>query len=85
MTSLSGTFVTLYLIGWLFSELDKGTEIHSMLFHFIALILQPFASVAEGLAAVWALNSPQLGTFDVSHALKLQMCVVDSLKVIVKR
>jgi hypothetical protein len=29
------------------------------------LIIQPFASIAEGLAAIWAMSSEDFGAFEV--------------------
>lgn len=67
LKATSSTFLNLYFIGWLFSELDAGTSWPIILLHAPCMILQPFASLAEGLAAIWALSSESLDTFEVSQ------------------
>ncbi|KAJ3153298.1 hypothetical protein HDU89_000929 [Geranomyces variabilis] len=59
-------FYWLYLWGLIFQELDFGTKWYMIPVHFIAAIfIQPFASVAEGIAVMWALGSENTGKFEV--------------------
>ncbi|TPX53694.1 hypothetical protein PhCBS80983_g06229 [Powellomyces hirtus] len=59
-------FYWLYLWGVLFQELDFGTKWYMVPIHFIASIfIQPFASIAEGCAVMWALASENTGKFEV--------------------
>lgn len=52
------TFFWLYLWGLLFEELDYGTPWYMIIIHLpCALVIQPFASVAEGLSAIWGSSS----------------------------
>ncbi|KAM0756412.1 family 2 glycosyltransferase [Meredithblackwellia eburnea MCA 4105] len=60
------TFFTLYLWGLLFQELDYGQTWWKIPIHLLcAIIIQPFASVAEGLSAIWAMSSEDFGKFEV--------------------
>ncbi|KAK4057614.1 hypothetical protein OIO90_001261 [Microbotryomycetes sp. JL221] len=60
------TFFTLYLWGILFQELDFGQPWWKILIHLpCAVVIQPFASVAEGLSAIWAMASEDFGKFEV--------------------
>jgi hypothetical protein len=48
------TFYTIYSWGLLFQELDYGQPWWMIPLHLIpAILIQPFASIAEGLAAIW--------------------------------
>ncbi|KAI8816225.1 family 2 glycosyltransferase [Fimicolochytrium jonesii] len=59
-------FYWLYLWGLLFQELDAGTKWFMVPVHFIAgIIIQPFASIAEGFAVMWAMSSENTGKFEV--------------------
>ncbi|KEI41382.1 glycosyltransferase family 2 protein [Mixia osmundae IAM 14324] len=60
------TFYTLYLWGILFQELDAGTKWWKICIHMpCSIVIQPFASVAEGLSAIWAMSSEDFGKFEV--------------------
>ncbi|GAA5984015.1 hypothetical protein JCM11641_005568 [Rhodosporidiobolus odoratus] len=60
------TFFTLYLWGIFFQELDFGQTWWKIPIHLVcAIIIQPFASVAEGLSAIWAMASEDFGKFEV--------------------
>ncbi|KAL8283223.1 hypothetical protein RQP46_006001 [Phenoliferia psychrophenolica] len=60
------TFFTLYLWGLLFQELDFGQVWWKIPIHLLsAIVIQPFASVAEGLSAIWAMSSEDFGKFEV--------------------
>ncbi|KAH8916814.1 glycosyltransferase family 2 protein [Atractiella rhizophila] len=60
------TFYTLYLWGLLFQELDYGQKWWMIPVHLIcSVVIQPFASVAEGLSAIWAMSSEDFGKFEV--------------------
>ena len=60
------TFFTLYLWGLLFQELDYGQTWWKIPIHLLcAIVIQPFASVAEGLSAIWAMSSEDFGKFEV--------------------
>ncbi|KAI5478547.1 egghead protein (zeste-white 4 protein), glycosyltransferase family 2 protein [Pseudohyphozyma bogoriensis] len=59
-------FFTLYLWGLLFQELDYGQPWYKIIVHILcAVVIQPFASVAEGLSAIWAMSSEDFGKFEV--------------------
>ncbi|GAA5994904.1 uncharacterized protein JCM10292_004422 [Rhodotorula paludigena] len=60
------TFFTLYLWGIFFQELDFGQTWWKVPIHLLCAIpIQPFASVAEGLSAIWAMASEDFGKFEV--------------------
>ncbi|GAA5832241.1 hypothetical protein JCM11251_004290 [Rhodosporidiobolus azoricus] len=60
------TFFTLYLWGLFFQELDFGQTWWKIPIHLLcAIIIQPFASLAEGLSAIWAMASEDFGKFEV--------------------
>ncbi|CDR39189.1 RHTO0S04e02630g1_1 [Rhodotorula toruloides] len=60
------TFFTLYLWGLFFQELDFGQTWWKIPIHLVcAIIIQPFASIAEGLSAIWAMASEDFGKFEV--------------------
>lgn len=60
------TFFTLYLWGLLFQELDYGQTWWKIPVHLLcAIVIQPFASIAEGLSAIWAMSSEDFGKFEV--------------------
>ncbi|KDE09694.1 hypothetical protein MVLG_00097 [Microbotryum lychnidis-dioicae p1A1 Lamole] len=60
------TFFSLYLIGILFQELDYGQPWYKIVVHLLcSIVIQPFASVAEGLSAIWAMSSEDFGKFEV--------------------
>ncbi|KNZ63133.1 uncharacterized protein VP01_1183g4 [Puccinia sorghi] len=60
------TFYWLYLWGLLFQELDYGQKWWRILIHIpCAVVIQPFASIAEGLSAIWAMSSVDFGKFEV--------------------
>ncbi|POY71974.1 hypothetical protein BMF94_4983 [Rhodotorula taiwanensis] len=60
------TFFTLYLWGIFFQELDYGQTWWKIPIHLLcAIIIQPFASIAEGLSAIWAMASEDFGKFEV--------------------
>ncbi|GAA5949158.1 hypothetical protein JCM21900_004887 [Sporobolomyces salmonicolor] len=60
------TFFTLYLWGLLFQELDYGQTWWKIPIHILcAIVIQPFASIAEGLSAIWAMASEDFGKFEV--------------------
>ncbi|KAJ3005170.1 hypothetical protein HKX48_000838 [Thoreauomyces humboldtii] len=60
-----GCFYWLYLWGLVFSELDTGISWWTPLRFLSAIIIQPFASIAEGFAVMWALGSENTGKFEV--------------------
>ncbi|KZT52981.1 glycosyltransferase family 2 protein [Calocera cornea HHB12733] len=59
------TFIILYLMGFVFQEIDAATPWYYSIMHLFGMIMQPIASMAEGLAAIWALSSPKTITFEV--------------------
>lgn len=60
------TFYTIYTWGLLFQELDYGQKWWMIPIHLIpGIIIQPFASISEGLAAIWAMSSEDFGKFEV--------------------
>ncbi|MBW0505521.1 hypothetical protein O181_045236 [Austropuccinia psidii MF-1] len=60
------TFYWLYLWGLLFQELDYGQKWWRIMIHLpCAVVIQPFASIAEGLSAIWAMSSVDFGKFEV--------------------
>ncbi|KAH9457125.1 hypothetical protein MJO28_011336 [Puccinia striiformis f. sp. tritici] len=60
------TFYWLYLWGLLFQELDYGQKWWRIMIHLpCAIVIQPFASIAEGLSAIWAMSSVDFGKFEV--------------------
>ncbi|POV95141.1 hypothetical protein PSHT_15831 [Puccinia striiformis] len=60
------TFYWLYLWGLLFQELDYGQKWWRIMIHIpCAVVIQPFASIAEGLSAIWAMSSVDFGKFEV--------------------
>ncbi|TNY18979.1 family 2 glycosyltransferase [Rhodotorula diobovata] len=60
------TFFTLYLWGIFFQELDFGQTWWKIPIHLACgLLIQPFASLAEGLSAIWAMASEDFGKFEV--------------------
>ncbi|KAK9899185.1 glycosyltransferase family 2 protein [Cystobasidium minutum MCA 4210] len=60
------TFYTIYTWGLLFQELDYGQKWWMIPIHIIpGIIIQPFASISEGLAAIWAMSSEDFGKFEV--------------------
>ncbi|KAH9810839.1 glycosyl transferase family group 2-domain-containing protein [Melampsora americana] len=60
------TFYWLYLWGLLFQELDYGQKWWRIMIHIpCAIVIQPFASIAEGLSAIWAMSSVDFGKFEV--------------------
>ncbi|CAH7666424.1 glycosyl transferase family group 2-domain-containing protein [Phakopsora pachyrhizi] len=60
------TFYWLYLWGLIFQELDYGQKWWRIMIHIpCAVVIQPFASVAEGLSAIWAMSSVDFGKFEV--------------------
>lgn len=49
-----------------FQELDYGQKWWMIPIHIIpGIIIQPFASISEGLAAIWAMSSEDFGKFEV--------------------
>lgn len=64
------TFFTIYIWGLLFQELDYGQPIWKIPIHLIcALPIQPFASILEGMSAIWAMSSQDFGKFEGSETL----------------
>ncbi|PLW34692.1 hypothetical protein PCANC_12257 [Puccinia coronata f. sp. avenae] len=60
------TFYWLYLWGLIFQELDYGQKWWRIMIHIpCAVVIQPFASIAEGLSAIWAMSSVDFGKFEV--------------------
>lgn len=60
------TFYMLYIWGLLFQELDYGQKWWKIIIHLVcSIVIQPFASVAEGLSAIWAMSSEDFGKFEV--------------------
>lgn len=60
------TFYTIYTWGLLFQELDYGQKWWMIPIHLIpGILIQPFASISEGLAAIWAMSSEDFGKFEV--------------------
>lgn len=60
------SFMTLYIWGLFFQELDYGQKIWKIPIHLLCAIpIQPFASILEGLSAIWAMSSEDFGKFEV--------------------
>ncbi|KAI9136383.1 glycosyl transferase family group 2-domain-containing protein [Paraphysoderma sedebokerense] len=59
-------FYWLYLWGLLFQELDSGTPWWKVIIRMLlGVVLQPFCSLAEAAAVVWAMASENVGKFEV--------------------
>ncbi|KAI9137421.1 glycosyl transferase family group 2-domain-containing protein [Paraphysoderma sedebokerense] len=59
-------FYWLYLFGLIFQDLDYGTPWYLMIIRFfLGIILQPFCSMLEGAAVVWAMASEGVTKFEV--------------------
>jgi len=62
LTQLVHRAQTLYLWGIFFQELDFGQTWWKIPIHLLCgIIIQPFASLAEGLSAIWAMASEDFG------------------------
>jgi len=60
------TFYVLYLWGLFIQELDYGMPWYKIIFHLVpAIVIQPIASILEGLSAIWAMSSEDFGKFEV--------------------
>ncbi|KAJ3085073.1 hypothetical protein HK102_000348 [Quaeritorhiza haematococci] len=56
----------LYLFGIVFQEVDNGTPAGLMLIRvMMSIVLQPFVTVAEAAAVIWAIKSEDRGKFEV--------------------
>ncbi|KAI9137422.1 glycosyl transferase family group 2-domain-containing protein [Paraphysoderma sedebokerense] len=61
-----GVFYWLYLWGLVFQDIDYGTAWYRMIYRFfLGIFLQPFCSLLEGAAVVWAMASENVTKFEV--------------------
>ncbi|RKO85615.1 glycosyl transferase family group 2-domain-containing protein [Blyttiomyces helicus] len=59
-------FYWTYLWGVIFSDLDAGMPWYWIIIHVVcSIVIQPFASMCEGFAVVWAIGSENTGAFEV--------------------